>query len=96
MHQVHTEGCLGCISWCYHCGTQCELVWWSALMSLIQILQKNLAVETAAYLTTKHPDYAIIAACIAISNLHKERLVPFSKPSSMHSRPLVTSGRNIL
>lgn len=32
----------------------------------------NLAAETAAYMTTKHPDYAILAARIAISNLHKE------------------------
>ncbi|KAF8125883.1 ribonucleotide reductase R1 subunit, partial [Mycena galopus ATCC 62051] len=32
----------------------------------------NFAAETAAYLTTKHPDYAILAARIAVSNLHKE------------------------
>jgi ribonucleoside-diphosphate reductase alpha chain len=32
----------------------------------------NLAAETAASMTTKHPDYAILAARIAISNLHKE------------------------
>ncbi|WP_205503613.1 ribonucleoside-diphosphate reductase subunit alpha [Rufibacter psychrotolerans] len=31
----------------------------------------NLAAETAASLTTKHPDYAILAARIAISSLHK-------------------------
>ncbi len=31
----------------------------------------NLAAETAASLTTTHPDYAILAARIAISNLHK-------------------------
>ena len=31
----------------------------------------NLAAETAASLTTKHPDYAILAARIAVSNLHK-------------------------
>ncbi|KAH7098369.1 ribonucleotide reductase alpha subunit [Auriculariales sp. MPI-PUGE-AT-0066] len=39
----------------------------------------NLAAETAAYLTTKHPDYAILAARIAISNLHKETEKSFSK-----------------
>ncbi|CAK5268053.1 unnamed protein product, partial [Mycena citricolor] len=39
----------------------------------------NLAAETAAYLTTKHPDYAILAARIAISNLHKETDKSFSK-----------------
>ncbi|MFT6814758.1 MAG: ribonucleoside-diphosphate reductase alpha chain [Sphingobacteriales bacterium] len=31
----------------------------------------NLAAETAASLTTRHPDYAILAARIAVSNLHK-------------------------
>ncbi|KAJ7451685.1 ribonucleotide reductase alpha subunit [Mycena latifolia] len=39
----------------------------------------NLAAETAAYLTTKHPDYAILAARIAISNLHKETKKSFSQ-----------------
>ncbi|KAJ8328829.1 ribonucleotide-diphosphate reductase subunit rnr1 [Batrachochytrium dendrobatidis] len=38
----------------------------------------NLAAETTAYLTTKHPDYAILAARIAISNLHKETKKQFS------------------
>lgn len=32
----------------------------------------NLAAETAAALTTQHPDYAILAARIAVSNLHKK------------------------
>jgi hypothetical protein len=31
-----------------------------------------LAAETAAYLTTEHPDYSILAARIAVSNLHKQ------------------------
>ncbi|KAJ3575356.1 hypothetical protein NP233_g1163 [Leucocoprinus birnbaumii] len=39
----------------------------------------NLAAETAAYLTTKHPDYAVLAARIAISNLHKETKKTFSQ-----------------
>ena len=38
----------------------------------------NLAAETAAYKTTTHPDYAVLAARIAISNLHKETKTPFS------------------
>lgn len=29
----------------------------------------NLAAETAAYMSTKHPDYGVLAARIAISNL---------------------------
>jgi len=38
----------------------------------------NLAAETAATMTTKHPDYTILAARIAISNLHKETKKCFS------------------
>ncbi|GAB6020343.1 Ribonucleoside-diphosphate reductase large subunit [Chamberlinius hualienensis] len=38
----------------------------------------NLAAETAAAMTTKHPDYAVLAARIAISNLHKETKKCFS------------------
>ncbi|GME76405.1 unnamed protein product [[Candida] boidinii] len=38
----------------------------------------NLAAETAAYMTTVHPDYAILAARIAISNLHKQTKKQFS------------------
>jgi len=38
----------------------------------------NLAAETAATMTTKHPDYAILAARIAVSNLHKETKKRFS------------------
>jgi ribonucleoside-diphosphate reductase alpha chain len=38
----------------------------------------NLAAETAASLTTKHPDYAILASRIAVSNLHKNTVKSFS------------------
>uniref|UniRef100_A0A3B3UYG3 Ribonucleoside-diphosphate reductase n=1 Tax=Poecilia latipinna TaxID=48699 RepID=A0A3B3UYG3_9TELE len=38
----------------------------------------TLAAETAATLTTKHPDYAILAARIAVSNLHRETKKVFS------------------
>src|SRR5579872_6433352 len=34
----------------------------------------NLAAETAASLTTKHPDYALLASRIAVSNLHKNTI----------------------
>src|ERR1700742_4974489 len=49
-------------------------------LSLIRVnhTSQNLAAETAAYLTTKHPDYAILAARIAVSNLHKETKKNFS------------------
>lgn len=39
----------------------------------------NLAAETAASLTTTHPDYALLAARIAVSNLHKDTLKSFSQ-----------------
>jgi ribonucleoside-diphosphate reductase alpha chain len=39
----------------------------------------NLAAETAASLTTRHPDYAILASRIAVSNLHKNTLKSFSE-----------------
>lgn len=38
----------------------------------------NLAAETAATMTTRHPDYAVLAARIAISNLHKVTSKSFS------------------
>ncbi|MFK5969299.1 MAG: ribonucleoside-diphosphate reductase subunit alpha [Candidatus Marithrix sp.] len=38
----------------------------------------TLAAETAAFMTTKHPDYALLAARIAVSNLHKETKKQFS------------------
>lgn len=38
----------------------------------------NFAAETAATMTTQHPDYAILAARIAVSNLHKETKKIFS------------------
>ena len=39
----------------------------------------NLAAEIAASLTTKHPDYALLASRIAISNLHKNTKKSFSE-----------------
>ncbi|ABN64299.1 Ribonucleoside-diphosphate reductase large chain 1 [Scheffersomyces stipitis CBS 6054] len=41
----------------------------------------NLAAETAAYMTTIHPDYAILAARIAVSNLHKQTTKQYSSVS---------------
>src|SRR5882762_1399202 len=38
----------------------------------------NLAAETAASLTSKHPDYALLASRIAVSNLHKNTQKSFS------------------
>lgn len=38
----------------------------------------NLAAEISATMTTKHPDYAILAARIAVANLHKETKKAFS------------------
>src|SRR3978361_430663 len=39
----------------------------------------NLAAETAASLQTKHPDYALLASRIAVSNLHKNTIKSFSE-----------------
>jgi ribonucleoside-diphosphate reductase alpha chain len=46
----------------------------------------NLAAETAAYMTTIHPDYAKLAARIAVSNLHKVTNKSFSQNiQAMHN-----------
>ena len=39
----------------------------------------NLAAETAANMSTQHPDYAILAARIAVSNLHKNSNSSFAQ-----------------
>jgi hypothetical protein len=39
----------------------------------------TLAAETAAYLTTEHPDYSALAARIVVSNLHKLTKKSFSE-----------------
>ncbi|CAI5756545.1 unnamed protein product [Candida verbasci] len=41
----------------------------------------NLAAETAATMTTIHPDYAVLAARIAVSNLHKQTTKQYSQVS---------------
>jgi ribonucleoside-diphosphate reductase alpha chain len=60
----------------------------------------NLAAETAATLTVKHPDYAVLAARIAISNLHKvtsksfsntmKRLYKYEDPKTGEHAPLIS------
>jgi len=60
----------------------------------------NLAAETAASMTTKHPDYAHLAARIAISNLHKvtsksfsntmKRLYSYIDPKTGENGPLIS------
>lgn len=42
----------------------------------------NLAAETAASMTVTHPDYALLAARIAVSNLHKNTKKSFSETMS--------------
>ncbi|KAJ3317068.1 Ribonucleoside-diphosphate reductase large subunit [Blyttiomyces sp. JEL0837] len=61
----------------------------------------NLAAETAAYMTTTHPDYATLAARIAISNLHKETKKQFSavvedlynyvNPKTQERQPMIST-----
>ncbi len=60
----------------------------------------NLAAETAASMTTKHPDFAKLAARIAISNLHKvtsksfsntmKRLYTYIDPKTGENAPLIS------
>ena len=59
----------------------------------------NLAAEIAASLTTKHPDYALLASRIAVSNLHKNTkksffdtmkdLYTYSNPRTGQKSPLI-------
>ncbi len=71
-----------------------------------QVLDQ-LAMETAASLATKHPDYSILAARLAITNLHKETKKSFSEtvedlykyidPKTNKHSPIVSeSFRNIV
>jgi ribonucleoside-diphosphate reductase alpha chain len=60
----------------------------------------NLAAEIAASLTTKHPDFAKLAARIAVSNLHKvtsksfsntmKRLYTYVDPKTAQNAPLIS------
>jgi ribonucleoside-diphosphate reductase alpha chain len=56
----------------------------------------SLAAETAASLTTKHPDYALLASRIAISNLHKNTEKSFSATmSKLHTYTDEITGRKM-
>jgi len=56
----------------------------------------NLAAEIAASMTTRHPDYAILAARIAVANLHKETKKKFSDViSDLFHMKHVTTGKPI-
>mgnify|MGYP006143898315 FL=1 len=39
----------------------------------------TLAAETAAYMSTQHPDFSVLAARLSVSNLHKSTLKSFSE-----------------
>src|SRR5580765_664460 len=59
----------------------------------------NLAAETAASMTIRHPDYALLASRIAVSNLHKntkksfsatmQSLYHFIDPKTGHKAPMI-------
>ncbi len=56
----------------------------------------NLAAETAASLAIKHPDYALLASRIAVSNLHKNTLKSFSETmSKLHGYTDLHTGRKV-
>ncbi len=55
----------------------------------------NLAAEIAATLTTTHPDYAKVAARIAVSNLHKNTKKSFSQTmTDLHTYVNPRTGKN--
>ena len=55
----------------------------------------NLAAETCASMTTVHPDYAILAARIAVSNLHKNTKKVFSDVvEDLHKYKDLKTGEN--
>lgn len=59
----------------------------------------NLAAETAAAYTTVHPDFAVLAARIAVSNLHKNTLKSFSKTAKIlydYIDPVTNTGASLL
>ena len=39
----------------------------------------TLAAETAAYMSTQHPDFSVLAARLSVSNLHKQTKKSFSE-----------------
>ena len=47
----------------------------------------TLAAETAASMTTVHPDYAVLAARLEVSNLHKETKKVFSGKAILTKDP---------
>lgn len=56
----------------------------------------SLSAETAASLTTKHPDYALLASRIAISNLHKNTEKSFSETMRrMYNYTDATTGKRL-
>src|SRR6201999_4347321 len=56
----------------------------------------NLAAEVAASLTTKHPDYALLASRIAVSNLHKNTTKSFTETMrKLHQYTDKTTGRHV-
>jgi ribonucleoside-diphosphate reductase alpha subunit len=56
----------------------------------------SLAAETAASLTTKHPDYALLASRIAVSNLHKNTEKSFSATMrKLHNYTDTANGRKM-
>ncbi|MFN3666853.1 MAG: ribonucleoside-diphosphate reductase subunit alpha, partial [Sediminibacterium sp.] len=56
----------------------------------------NLAAETAASLTITHPDYAILASRIAVSNLHKSTIKSFSGTMrKLHQYTDATTGKRL-
>ncbi len=56
----------------------------------------ELAAETAASMTSKHPDYSILAARISVSNLHKSTKKSFSETAVVLSKLLADDVSEII
>lgn len=65
---------------CTRVSPQWNWTTWLVLLTLAFLYKTNItkAAETAAYMTVTHPDYAVLAARIAVSNLHKQTKKQFS------------------
>lgn len=48
-------------------------------LGITTVMLDNLAAETCAYMNLVHPQYSILAARIAVNNLHKETSESFAK-----------------
>uniref|UniRef100_A0A1I7XT32 Ribonucleoside-diphosphate reductase n=1 Tax=Heterorhabditis bacteriophora TaxID=37862 RepID=A0A1I7XT32_HETBA len=75
-------------------GTKLVLVAWKVIRGLYKgvstVELDNLAAETAASMTTQHPDYAILAARIAVFSDVMQKLYDFHHPNTLEHSPMIS------